>query len=317
MSTPLVSVCMPCFNAGKYVAQALDSVLRQTYTNIEIVVVNDGSKDNSVEVLERYRSRGVKVIHQANRGQCAAANCAFAESTGEYIKFFDADDVLSPDFIKAQVSRLNGRHDAIATARWGRFYNDDIDTFKLNENTQRVWRDMETTEWLVQSWRGARPMMQCGLFLIPREILETAGLWDERLSLINDFEFFSRVLCAAKELLFCPEAVLHYRSGLDVSLSGQKSRKARESEYLSLLLGTSHLLARRRDASARLACANVCQHMIYDLYPEHGDLAAKLAERVRDCGGADISPSGGRYFHALRPFIGWKLAKRLQKLAGR
>jgi glycosyltransferase involved in cell wall biosynthesis len=83
MSAPVISICMPCYNAGKYVAEALDSVLAQTYPNIEIIVVNDGSKDSSAEVLERYRSRGIKVIHQENRGQCAAANRAFAESTGE------------------------------------------------------------------------------------------------------------------------------------------------------------------------------------------------------------------------------------------
>ncbi len=314
---PLVSVCMPCHNAGQYVAEALDSVLGQTYANIEIIVVNDGSKDSSAEVLERYRSRGIKVIHQENRGQCAAANRAFAESTGEYIKFFDADDILSPDFIKAQVSRLNGRYDAIVTARWGRFYNDAIGTFKLNENTQHVWKDMEPTEWLVQSWRGARPMMQCALFLIPRKILQTTGLWDERLSLINDFEFFSRVLCAAEELLFCPEAVLYYRSGMQGSLSAQKSRYARQSECNSLLLGTAHLLAKRQDAEARLACANMCQHMIYDIYPQHADLAECLRQRIEECGGADIDPSGGWCFNKLRPVIGWKLARRLQRAIGR
>lgn len=317
MNGPLVSICMPCHNAGKYVAEALDSVLAQTYPNIEVVVVNDGSQDKSAEVLESYRGRGVKVIHQKNRGQCAAANRAFAEARGDYIKFFDADDILSPDFVEAQMSRLVGRHDTIATARWGRFYNDDIGTFQLNENTQHVWKDMEPTDWLVESWKNARPMMQCALFLIPRPVLQKTGLWNERLSLINDFEFFARVLCGASELLFCPNATLYYRSGMQGSLSAQKSRKARESECESLLLGTSHLLAKRQDARARRACANVCQHMIYDLYPQYSDLAAELARRVRECGGADIEPSGGWYFNKLRPILGWKLARRLQRAIGR
>jgi glycosyltransferase involved in cell wall biosynthesis len=317
MSVPRVSICMPCHNAGKYVAEALDSILAQSYPNIEIIVVNDGSRDNSAEVLESYRSRGVKLIHQENRGQCAAANRAFAESTGEYIKFFDADDILSPDFIQAQVSRLNGRHDAMATARWGRFYNDDTGTFKLNENTQRVWKDMEPTDWLVESWKDAQPMMQCALFLIPRPILQKTGLWNEKLSLINDFEFFARVLCAAAELLFCPMATLYYRSGVQGSLSAQKSRKARESECESLLLGTGHLLSRRHDAAARKACANTCQQMIYDIYPNYADLAERLRQRVEECGGADIKPSGGWYFNRLWPVIGWKLARRLQRAVGR
>jgi hypothetical protein len=160
-------------------------------------------------------------------------------------------------------------------------------------------------------------MMQCALFLTPRPILQKTGLWNERLSLINDFEFFARVLCGASELLFCPDATLYYRSGMQGSLSAQKSRKARESECKSLLLGTGHLLAKRQDAEARRACANVCQHMIYDLYPQHPDLAAKLASRVDECGGADIEPSGGWYFGKLRHVIGWKLARRLQRAVGR
>jgi len=313
----LVSVCMPCYNAGKYVAEALDSVLAQTYPNIEIIVVNDGSKDNSAEVLERYRSSGVKVIHQENRGQCAAANRAFAESRGEYIKFFDADDILSPGFIEAQMRRLSGLVDAVASARWGRFYNDDLKTFRLNENSQHVWRDMEPTEWLVRSWLYARPMMQCALFLLPRRLLEAAGLWDEKLSLINDFEFFARVLCGASEVLFCPEATLYYRSGMQTSLSAQKSRSARESECDSLLMGTAYVLAKRQDALARRACANMCQDAIYTNYPHHPDLAARLRKRVEECGGADIQPAGGWYFGKLRHVIGWKLARRLQKAVGR
>lgn len=315
MSQPLVSICMPCHNAGKYVAEALDSVLAQTYPSLEIIVVNDGSKDDSAEVLEHYRSKGVKVINQENRGQCAAANRAYAESKGEYIKFFDADDILSKDFISAQVQRLDGRTDAVASARWGRFYDDDLGTFQLSPEPN--WRDMESTEWLIESYIGCRGLMQCGLWLIPRPILKRTGGWDESLSLINDFEFFTRVLCAASEVLFCPQAILYYRSGMKGSLSIQSSRKARESECESLLRGTSHLLAKRNDRRARVACANVCQHTIYDVYPNHPDLLERMQKRVDECGGAEIDPSGGRYFHALRPLIGWKLARRLQRAVGR
>ena len=315
MSAPLVSICMPCYNAGKYVAEAIDSVLAQTYPNLEIIVVNDGSKDNSAEVTEGYRSKGVKVIHQENRGQCAAANRAYAEARGEYIKFFDADDILSPGFVEAQMRRLNGRTDAVASARWGRFYNDDI--LSVQTTPEANWKDMEPTDWLVESYIDCRGVMQCALWMLPRMLLEKTGVWDERLSLINDFEFFSRVLCHASEVLFCEDAILYYRSGISGSLSAQMSHEARESECDSLLMGTSHLLAKRSDPRARLACANVCQHLIFDLYPHYPDLRAKLAARVAECGGAEIKPSGGRYFQMLRPFIGWKLARRLQRACGR
>ena len=315
MSDPLVSICMPCYNAGKYVAEALDSVLAQTYPNLEIIVVNDGSKDDSAEVLERYRSKRVKVIHQENAGQCAAANRAYSESKGDYIKFFDADDLLSPGFIEAQMRRLNGRTDAVASARWGRFFNDDLTTFQLNPES--VWKDVAPADWLVESWINARAMMQCALWLIPRAILEKTGLWDEQLSLINDFEFFARVLCGAKEVLFCEDATLYYRSGMQASLSAEKSRKGYESQCESISRGTSYLLAQRSDVRAKLACANTCQQAYYDFYPKHRDLCKKMAERISACGGSDLQPAGGRGFQILRRMFGWKAAKRIMLLLGR
>ena len=311
---PLVSVCIPCHNAAPYVGAALDSVLAQTWKHLEIIVVNDGSTDGSAEVLERYKDLGVRVIHQDNCGQCAAANRAFAESTGDYIKFFDADDLLSPEMIERQMERLSGRTDAVASSEWGRFHG-DLSTFK--SNPQSVWRNMESTEWLAEAWRDARPMMQCALWLIPRPILVQCGGWDEELSLINDFEFFSRVLCHSKEVLFTPGAVLHYRSGLSGSLSGQKSRKAVESQYHSLLRGTGHLLAVRQDPAAKLSCANVLQDFIYSIYPAAPDLCDKMKEKVSELGGSNLLPDGPPGFQKLRRILGWRASRRIQRFLGR
>jgi len=314
MNGPLVSICMPCHNAGKYVAEALASVLGQTYSNIEVIVVEDSSSDNSAEVLQDYVSRGVRVIAEKCGTASRARNRALKEAKGEYIKFMDADDVISPNMIEMQLQALAGCGEAVAVSEWGRFYGDDLSTYRPDPDS--TWEDLPGPEWLVRSYMCARPMMQAGMFLIPSPLLQKTGGWNESLTLIDDFEFFSRVISSA-EIKFVKGTTLYYRSGMQGSLSAQKSRKARESECESLLLGTSHVLAKRQAAEARRACANVCQHMIYDLYPQHPDLAAKLARRVEECGGADIEPSGGWYFGKLRRVIGWKLARRLQRAAGR
>jgi len=311
----LVSVCMPCHNAERYVGEAVESVLNQTYQNIELIVVNDGSTDRSGEVLERYKDRGVKVVTERCGSASKARNRAFRESRGEYIKFFDADDLISPEMIERQVARLGGRQDAVAMSEWGRFYKDDIQTFK--PNPQSVWRDMKGVDWLVEAVRDGQPMMQAGMFLMPRKLAERAGPWNEELTLIDDFEYFCRLFSEAEEILLVANTTLFYRSGIRGSLSAQKSQMARESECESILLGTSHLLRRRSDPEARLACANVCQHLIYDLYPKHPYLREKLKQRVSECGTPNIKPSGGRYFQKLRPWIGWRLARRLQRAVGK
>ena len=315
MSKPLVSICIPCFNAERYLAETLDCLLAQTWKALEIVVVNDGSSDRSGDIAESYRARGIRVAHQTQSGQCAAANHAFALSSGSLVKFFDADDLLSPSCIEDQVQRLGGRVDSVVSAEWGRFYGEDLASFRLNP--QSVWRDLLATDWLVEAWRDAQPMMQCGLWLIPREILERTGGWDESLSLINDFEFISRVLCHAKEVRFTPGARLYYRSGIPGSLSSRKTRAAAESAFQSILKGTGHLLARRNDAAARLSCANVMQNFLYTFYPQHPDLRSAMSLRIAELGGSDLPSPGGPWFQRASRLIGWKAARRLQRGAGR
>lgn len=311
-----ISVCMPCYNAVDFVEAAVRSVLGQTWQNLELIVVDDGSTDGSSQVLAGFQSNPrVKLVTQQNLGQCAAANRAFREATGDYIKFFDADDLLSPDFLEKQIVKLQGRQDALASSEWGRFYGSDISTFKLNR--QSVWRDMKATDWLVEAWADAHPMMQCALWLIPRQILEKSGGWDEELSLINDFEFFARVLCHSEEVLFTPQATLFYRSGVPGSLSGQKSRKAAESALSSLLRGTRHLLERRDDRAARISCANMLQDFIYTNYPDHSDLRSVASNRISELGGSTLSPYGPPNFHRLRRIVGWRTARRIQQIVGR
>jgi len=148
--------------------------------------------------------------------------------------------------------------------------------------------------------------------------MDQSGLWDERLSLINDFEFFTRVLCNVSEIRFTPGAKLYYRSGIAGSLSGRKGRKAAESAFLSLLLGTSHLLKVNDTPRVRRACANMMQqHFVHTWYPDHSDLLRQISRRIQELGGADRVATGPPRFEKLRKVIGWKLARRIQRWARR
>ena len=308
---PLVSILIPAYNAERYIAQSIESALNQTWPNKEIIVVDDGSKDRTFEISKGFERRGVKVIPQENKGHCAAANRGFSESKGELIKFFDADDLMSPENIELQIEALDRDYDSIASSEWGRFYRDDISTYKPNPET--VWRHMPPVDWLVGAWRNAQPMMQCAIFLIPRRILEKSSLWDERLSLIDDFEFFTRVILASKGIKFTPGAKLYYRSGISGgSLSGLQTREGAESAYLSIGLGTSHLLKVENSSRTRLVCANVYQNFIYSFYPKFKDLIQKASQKVYEHGGADIAMPASPSLQFISRLLGWKAAKYLQ-----
>ncbi len=98
MNKPLVSICIPNFNNGRYLKDCLDSALVQTWPNTEIVLVDDASTDDSIDVAERYGQRIRLIRHEVNRGQPVATNRAIAEARGEYIVILHSDDQLLPEF---------------------------------------------------------------------------------------------------------------------------------------------------------------------------------------------------------------------------
>jgi glycosyltransferase involved in cell wall biosynthesis len=311
----MVSICMPVYNAEAYVAAALDSALGQTWSDLEIIVVNDGSTDGTADVLDGYRDRKrVTVIYQENQGAAAARNRAYEESSGKLIKFFDGDDLLSPEFVERQVKRLDDSTTHVASAEWARFYDDPSEaTFE----PEPVWQDMDPVDWLVTAWQDGRPMMQPALWLIPRPLLDRAGVWNEELSLIDDFEFGARLLAHSGGVRFTPGARLYYRSGLSGNLSGRDSRKHVESAFRSLMNGTQHLLDRENSHRTRRASANMLQDFIYGYYPDYPDLRAKVQARIDELGGSDLEPGGPPGFEVLRPVLGWKVARRIQRFAER
>ncbi|MBF2098576.1 MAG: glycosyltransferase [Gloeomargaritaceae cyanobacterium C42_A2020_066] len=121
METPLVSVIIPCYNQGQYLQEAIKSVLKQTYKSREIIVIDDGSKDNTREVSESFTE--VKYIFQHNQGVCAARNQGISIAKGKYLVFLDADDKLLENALKVGVHALETHNDAGMT--FGRAYCQD------------------------------------------------------------------------------------------------------------------------------------------------------------------------------------------------
>src|SRR5690606_24526914 len=154
-----------------WLAETLGSATGQTWPEVEVIVVDDGSTDGTLGIARRYESERVKVIHQENRGACAARNRALAEARGDFIQYLDADDLLVPDKIERQVRRLETEpQGTVATGPWSRFYNDDLTT--ATQRSAPDWRDYEpASDWLIQSWEG-RGTIPIFSWLIPRAIAE-------------------------------------------------------------------------------------------------------------------------------------------------
>ena len=310
-SPPLISILVPCFNAAPWLEETLASALSQSWPHKEIIVVNDGSTDGSLSIARRFEAQGVKVIDQPNAGQSAAFNTAIRAARGEYLEFLDADDLLAPDKIARQVARLAELPTGwLVTGGWARFRRDPAEAAFT---PGPVARDLAPLDWVLSLWESDS-MMHGAAWLVPAQIVARAGDWNERLSLINDFEFFSRLVLASAGVAHCPAARSYYRSAVTGSLSGRRSAAAWNSAYASVRLGTTALLAREDSPRTRRACANVWRNLTFDAYPDAPlELRREGEERVRSLGAQLGRPVGGPWFTLAARLTGWKAARRLQR----
>lgn len=309
--TPLVSIIIPCHNAARWLAVTLDSAFAQTWPNIEVLLVDDGSTDGSVEIARTYEARGLRLfIRPVAGGAATARNTGLAAARGDYLQFLDADDVLAPDKISRQLDRLIAAGpDVVGTAAWARFLDSPSEAQFVSES---LWLDLAPVDWLVTSWRDHR-MMATAAWLVPRALADAVGPWNTSLhpNPVDDMEYFSRVLLASHRILFCAEARVYYRSGLSGSLSRQRSDAAWHSIYHSFLLTADRLIASENSSRTRAAAAAALQRLIYESYPRVPALRRLAATRIAELGGTDILPDAGPRRRILHALLGWRLTKRL------
>ena len=108
-STPVISIIVPCYNQAEYLPETLNSVLAQTYSNWECVIVNDGSPDNTDTIAKGYlkKDNRIKYVYQENKGLATARNTGICNSIGEYILPLDADDLIAPTYIEKAIDRFS------------------------------------------------------------------------------------------------------------------------------------------------------------------------------------------------------------------
>jgi glycosyltransferase involved in cell wall biosynthesis len=186
----LVSVIMPVHNASRYLRDALDSVLAQTYAPIEIVVVDDGSTDSSPEILKEYGSR-IRYLRQENKGAAAARNVAIEASQGAFIAFLDADDLWTRDKLRIQIEYLN-QHPQIdlVASQWQVLEAGselDLDTV-VDPATVSI---DQPSEWLYNEL-----LMDCLVHtttvVMRRRLVEKIGLFDVSLRRGQDYDYWLR-----------------------------------------------------------------------------------------------------------------------------
>ena len=310
---PRVSIIIPCYNAAPWIEETIRSALAQTHADREIIVIDDGSTDDSLCRARTFEPAGVRVVTQRNAGASAARNHGLRLATGDFIQYLDADDLLAPDKIERQLLVLGSFPRAVASARWGRFQDNANDaTFSDDDLVE----DCSALEFMLKHTRDAR-MMHPAAWLVPAEIARQAGPWDERLSLNDDGEYFARVVISAGRIVGTKSAVSFYRSGLPSSLSRRRSAAALRSLALSVELVSNHLRSAHESPAVRAALAEYWQRLEFEVFPSAPEICRRARDQATMLGGARQAPAAGRREALVGRLVGWRTARRLRLLIQR
>jgi O-antigen biosynthesis protein len=209
-----VSVITPCFNAGAFVAETIRSVASQRYGDIEHIVVDDASTDDSWMEIQSFGDRVRAIRQPRNAGGAASRNRGAALATGEFLMFLDADDVLGAGTLQALVRLLSEQPDCIGVCRWHRLVKRG-QRWSV-ERAERPLPDLHADQLL--GWLRGRWVPPCAV-LWPRAVFGNAGGWDETLTLNDDGDLMMRVLARGVRLVITDEGDALYRMHGDDRLS--------------------------------------------------------------------------------------------------
>ncbi len=189
--TPTVSVIVPTYNRAHLLGRALQSIMNQTYKDFEVIVVDDGSIDNTEEIVRSFRALGIRYIrHEKNKGEAAARNTGILAAKGEFIAFLDSDDEWLPEKLEKQMAVFQCN-----SLRVGVVYSNMCEIERNGK--RRIWRSPTFMPDDGHFHRRALNYQVYGIgigsSIVRKACFEKVGLFDERLSYYVDFDFFIRL----------------------------------------------------------------------------------------------------------------------------
>jgi len=233
-SSPIVSVVLPVKNGAQYIGGAIDSILNQTFSDFELVIIDDGSDDATAKIVQNYTDPRIRLVSQENQGVSKAANHGFALAKGKYITRHDHDDLSMPTRLEKQVRFLENHPECGLVGAWAQIWSGAVPT-------SRVHRHPTSPGEIAFALLFNAPFVNASC-LFRKEVLEWSGGYteDENRTPPEDYEFFSRI--AQKfDLANLPEYLMIYREVLNSQSSSIRSEQASKKDnfvsHLALFSG--------------------------------------------------------------------------------
>jgi len=250
-SFPLVTAIIATYNRRHYVCDAIDSILNQTYPNVEIIVIDDGSTDNTQDLLQQKYGQRIRYIYQENQGRSEARNRGLKEAKGDYIAFLDSDDIWKPEKLEKQVAFMEMHPECGISHTFTEIIDDTnvydpVATAKRLKHHRKAYRrgyNYETMSRLC--------IMFLSTVMIRADILPEAGLMDPNIPAFEDWDWYLRCALITR-IGTLPEPLTSYRIHLGNSTSAEFLAGAKLTAEKHIALSTTLSLQRQRIVQCNL-----------------------------------------------------------------
>ena len=315
---PLVSIIIPVFNAESFLSETIKSAISQSWENKEIIIIDDGSSDCSLEIAKQFENHWIKIFSQVNKGASSARNYGLKEAKGEYIQFLDADDLLSKNKIERQVRLLEDNKNFVSICPTVHFNDGDYPySAKPDEyNRSFLFSTTNTHNFLINLYgkNGKSGMVAIHSWLTPKTVIDKAGLWNEILTADDDGEYFCRVVLNANGIILSNDVLNYYRKHEErKSLSMQGSRQALKSSLDSALIKKKLLLDENCSHDTLVAVYHLLINIAIRSYPRYFSIY-KLAihELPKIKYSYKLEVGGRKITNSIANKIGWQPIRLVQ-----
>lgn len=286
MKLPLISVIIPAYNRASIIGETLDSVIAQTYPNWECIIVDDGSIDDTISVVDNYtrRDHRFKLFQrppERKKGASPCRNIGLENSQGDLIQFLDSDDLLENSKFQEQINILQKFSPlTLVTCKWGSFSSSSAVRVKTR---YRSYRDFKPGVNLLYNFGKHNEYFPPLVFLVSRALINKAGKWDETIANNpnDDGEYFARILLHTERVIFCERTSVYYRAGNSGRLSLLDDPKKIQAVIDSWKLIENHLEKDHKKIAARYVL-NGKRNVFNQIRESHPDLADKNSEFFKE-----------------------------------